>query len=233
MKGSKTELGFAQSFFGLARRMRRQKPRPQWTERLAGFANEEQERTSKDSELTLVENQAPKPPSIKDAVPVALRLEGPYFTTADPARYNTVVCIVAGTGVSGALAISGAFKEIERQSAAMIKVGGTYQRPVCSMGAPPPLVVSQEQGRAGSIMSVGNDRVWKRCIVIWSVREEHYIDLPEFQRMSSPSLLILFYLINIVNSNTKFQVRSPHPSHRQRSQTTLGRRLPRRDPEDG
>jgi hypothetical protein len=197
--------------------MRRQKPRPQWTERLAGFANEEQERTSKDSELTLVENQAPKPASTKDAVPVALRLEGPYFTTADPARYNTVVCIVAGTGVSGALAISGAFKEMERQSAAMIKVGETYQRPICSMGAPPPPVASQEQGRAGSIMSVGRSRIWIRCVVIWSVREEHYIDLPEFQRRSSPSLPILSYLMNIVNSNAKFQARSPHPSHRQRS----------------
>ena len=40
---------------------------------------------------------------------IGVRAEGQYFTPADPARYHTVVCIVAGTGISGALAIIGAF----------------------------------------------------------------------------------------------------------------------------
>lgn len=32
--------------------------------------------------------------------PISLRLEGLYFTPADPSRYQTVVCLVAGTGIS-------------------------------------------------------------------------------------------------------------------------------------
>jgi NAD(P)H-flavin reductase len=65
-----------------------------------------------------------------------MRLEGPYFTPANPERYETVICLVAGTGVSGALAIAAAF----------------------------------QAGRA--------DALWSRCVLIWTVRESDFVDLP-------------------------------------------------------
>ena len=87
---------------------------------------------------------------------VSLRLEGPYFTVADPSRYKTVICFVAGTGVSGAIAIVRAFLEQKRQQMAALQNGyewGANDRPETTS-------------------------IWKRCVVIWSVRAENYIDLP-------------------------------------------------------
>lgn len=79
---------------------------------------------------------------------VSLRLEGPYFTPADPAKHSVVVCLVAGTGVSGAIAIAAAFSA---QS--------------CS---PDPHL----------------NATWQRCVVVWSVRDCDYIELPFFQDTS-------------------------------------------------
>ena len=56
---------------------------------------------------TLADDCDPEKPD--QGVPISLRLEGPYFTPADPYRYNTTICLVAGSGVSGALAIGAAF----------------------------------------------------------------------------------------------------------------------------
>ncbi|KAI4119553.1 MAG: hypothetical protein LQ345_000550 [Seirophora villosa] len=82
---------------------------------------------------------------------LALRLEGPYFSPADPSKYHTVVCLVAGTGISGAMAIAGAFSALQerRQSAA-----------------------------SQPARSIPHGPVWRNCFVNWSVRENDYVDLP-------------------------------------------------------
>ena len=163
--------GFASSFFTALSKLRRREQGSQWTERLAEFASQDpvlQHSAFGEADASS-QNMPPVPFKI---VPISLRLEGPYFTTADPARYQTVVCIVAGTGISGALAISGAFKELERQSAAPLNGKTTNVRPRCSTGS--------ANTQAGSIVLSGTekDRIWTRCIVIWSVREDQYIALP-------------------------------------------------------
>ena len=95
---------------------------------------------------------------------VDLRLEGPYFSSAEPFRYGTVVCLVAGTGISGAIAIARAFIELRNSSEA---VGATLvDRPALfntvDDGEPPKLAC-------------------KRCVVVWSVRAEDYVELPFFK----------------------------------------------------
>lgn len=92
---------------------------------------------------------------------LALRLEGPYFSPADPSRYHTVVCLVAGTGVSGAMAIAGAFRAIHPERLA-------------TDAKPPSLTDSRA--------------VWRRCIIRWSVREEDYVDLPDLRQSSGVEL---------------------------------------------
>lgn len=110
--------------------------------------------------------------------PIGVRAEGPYFTPADPARYHTVVCIVAGTGISGALAIIAAFaaqmiRDAENAADMDICLPGT-----CSaVQDPAPVPVS---GR----------RMWERCVVVWSVREGDYIALPAL--MGKPYLTARF-----------------------------------------
>lgn len=87
---------------------------------------------------------------------VPFRLEGPYFTVADPSRYKTVICIVAGTGVSGAIAIARAFLEQKRQQAAVLQIGSEWE--------------ANDNPAATSI--------WERCVIIWSVRADAYMNLP-------------------------------------------------------
>ncbi|OQD90981.1 hypothetical protein PENANT_c001G00306 [Penicillium antarcticum] len=97
----------------------------QWTEKLANLADQRKSlsRSGEDSSV----NQSIGPPFIElanknlvssypsEELALSLRLEGPYFSEADPSRYRTVVCFVAGTGVSGAIAIARAFLEQKRQ----------------------------------------------------------------------------------------------------------------------
>lgn len=102
-------------------------------------------------------------------VALTLRLEGPYFAPAMPARYKTVVCFVAGTGISGALAIASCFRELEsqRESDECVRSGG-----VCGRSG------DCEIERMGSSSSTkSRSRVWKRCVVVWSVREDQFINL--------------------------------------------------------
>lgn len=173
--------GFASAFLATLSNLRKQKRSSQWTEKLAEIAF--QDAVAQDSALTIADASSQNMPPVPfKIVPISLRLEGPYFTIADPARYKTVVCIVAGTGISGALAIGGAFKELERQSAAFTETAETTgNRPRCTMGAD--VEISQVNTRAGSVVSSGNgkDHIWTRCIVIWSVREDQYIAMPGLQ----------------------------------------------------
>ncbi|KAL8776472.1 MAG: hypothetical protein Q9194_003127 [Teloschistes cf. exilis] len=82
---------------------------------------------------------------------LALRLEGPYFSPADPSRYHAVVCLVAGTGVSGAIAIAGAFRALQHSRVT---------------NEPAPSIHERLGPR------------WQTCTIAWSVRENDYTDLP-------------------------------------------------------
>ncbi|KAL9011945.1 MAG: hypothetical protein Q9173_003256 [Seirophora scorigena] len=116
----------------------------EWTGKLAGALDEkiiEQARAhSGGQELQL-----------DISLDLALRLEGPYFSPADPSKYHTVVCLVAGTGISGAIAIAGAFSALQER---------------CQSAASQPA------------RSIPHGPVWRNCFVNWSVRENEYVDLP-------------------------------------------------------
>ena len=75
-----------------------------WTTKLASLADEK-ERTDN---LIAREKLSQAEPAHID---LSLRLEGPYFTLAEPYHYDLNICLVAGTGISGALAIGAAFNK--------------------------------------------------------------------------------------------------------------------------
>ena len=117
----------------------------QWTARLAALVDEHRpdlKKQQSDADIDMEKSTVTFSPD-EIRIAVALRLEGPYFSPADPSRYDTVVCLVAGTGISGAIAIAAAFNH-----AAM------------SDDAESPT------------------RKWRRCIIIWSVKESDDIELP-------------------------------------------------------
>ena len=163
----------------------------QWTNRLASLADgpplqtlsnkskDVSTRLAADLEKTGISHKPEKTLSkIHEPINIALhlRLEGPYFTPAEPARYHTVVCLVAGTGVSGAIAVANAFREIERKAAERRNnpLFGQAQSSIHSGDE------SQDAGdRRASRVAVQNERVWMRCVVLWSVREDSYIPLPD------------------------------------------------------
>ena len=117
----------------------------QWTARLAALVDEHHSSSPKqqsDPDIDMEKSAVMfNPEEIR--IDVALRLEGPYFSPADPSRYNTVVCLVAGTGVSGAIAIAAAFNYAARNDTANIPA-----------------------------------RKWRRCTLLWSVKELDEIELP-------------------------------------------------------
>ncbi len=162
---------------------REAKASKEWTNKLASLVDQEPAGGSTPEEQL---NDPEKHPerSLSANTSTSLRLEGPYFTPANPTSYNTVICLVAGTGVSGAIAIAAAFSA---QFASVEPGKATPSRPqklerTCSTadrGAS-----CQMHARAGGI--------WKRCIVIWSVRESEYIKLPFFQ--DSPGLEVRSHL---------------------------------------
>lgn len=100
--------------------------------------------------IDLLPNPAQKSFPVID---VALRLEGPYFSPADPSRYHKVVCLVAGTGISGAIAIAGAFAESQRS-----RVQSTSEK-----------------------ASLPSTSPWQKCVVIWSVKSSDFVELPFFE----------------------------------------------------
>lgn len=99
---------------------------------------------------------------------------------AEPAKYKTVICLVAGTGISGAIAIAGAFKELKRQSVAYPNPGPSEIKSQSSEGSPNQANPVNDQVGCTSA-ETGKARIWTRCIIIWSVRETQYIALPELQ----------------------------------------------------
>jgi len=158
----------ALSFFS-----KRKKPKLQWTNRLAGLVDNPKPTsitapTSTSATPAEPKSEADSTPSehskTHPTVDVPLRLEGPYFTPVDPARYRTAICFVAGTGVSGAIAIANAFTELERERATQLKFPGDTAVDT----TPHPFEGQPTQ-------------TWQRCFVVWSVREEDYVDLPFLQ----------------------------------------------------
>ena len=131
----------------------------QWTQRLAGRV---------DRQLRHSPNSDPNPEAESFAaasqkfphIAVSLRLEGPYFSPADPSRYEKVICFVAGTGITGALAIATAFTERHRAAPGLLAVEKQQ------LIEPPP---------AGS-----RSLPWRRCIVVWSVRASEEVPLLPF-----------------------------------------------------
>ncbi|KAJ5117043.1 hypothetical protein N7456_001391 [Penicillium angulare] len=142
------------------------KPTIQWTDKLASIADGSKILLGSRDNSSI--DQPTSTPSIElhgeiesstcssQSVDVPLRLEGPYFTVADPSRYKTVICIVAGTGVSGAIAIARAFLEHRRQRMAALEIGSKWE----------------------ANGNLANKSKWERCVIIWSVRTEAYINLP-------------------------------------------------------
>jgi hypothetical protein len=134
----------------------------QWTNKLASLIDEEKSELEQDkriltgqSSTSLSENMT------RYEVGTTLRLEGPYFTPANPEAYKTVICFVAGTGLSGAIAIAAAFKAQRARPRKAIKSGTVVSGPTCAMESDTPMH-------------------WERCVVIWSVRENDHVDMPFF-----------------------------------------------------
>ncbi|MCJ1366582.1 hypothetical protein MMC16_005711 [Acarospora aff. strigata] len=158
--------GFATAF-GLFSKNKR--PGLQWTNRLASLVDEKQPSsstagpsTSKTYNQSDTDSASLKQDQTPRTVDVPLRLEGPYFTPVDPARYRNVICFVAGTGVSGAIAIANAFTELERERASNVQL-------------PDDMSVAKA---GNALVGPSAAEIWQKCAVIWSVRAEDYVDLP-------------------------------------------------------
>ena len=177
---------------------REEKSSKQWTNKLASLvedipATEKPEHKQQEGS----ESQPGHPiPSIHHT---SLRLEGPYFTPATPAFYNTVICLVAGTGISGAIAIAAAFSAqsaTARKPAIPIPTAlsaepETTDKPAAVIRPNMTTSTADEDGPS----SIHNPRIWKRCIILWSVREADYIQLPFFKEgEDNPGLEIRTHL---------------------------------------
>ncbi|KAI9843903.1 MAG: hypothetical protein M1837_006057 [Sclerophora amabilis] len=165
----------------------------QWTNKLAGLAD--QAKSGSDSTVgsgpgsVAHSDSSPstRTPSMvpfgdEDPYPmvdIPLRLEGPYFTPANPARYKTVICFVAGTGVSGAIAIAGAFTEMERERAA---------RQQSCLETKSDGVVTGTPGDSPST------RIWEKCVIVWTVRAEDYVELPYLKVNPASALEVRVHL---------------------------------------
>ena len=127
----------------------------QWTAKLASLADEQSPGPDRAPlNRTISDIQCGRPPT-EQSIGVSLRLEGPYFSPADPHRYNTVVCMVAGTGISGALAIAAAFNHTARR---------------------------EREAKMDEKSTIS--RRWLKCVIIWSVRVDDDIPLPFLEPMS-------------------------------------------------
>ncbi|KAK4623711.1 hypothetical protein CLAFUW4_05501 [Fulvia fulva] len=133
----------------------------QWTDKLARLIddqNDEPLSNEKAKEACSMSVIGEKDPDrvIKRDIDLDTRLEGPYFTAVSPEQYNTVVCLVAGTGLSGAIAIAADFRASRTPG-------------VLSCGA---------RKSQNAISNVESGKRWQRCFVIWSMREDDYVGIP-------------------------------------------------------
>jgi len=153
------------SFTSTTGHVQEERKSKQWTNKLAGLVEEVSADVASTSEK-IEDSEGQTKQRSSSLIYTSLRLEGPYFTPVNPASYDTVICLVAGTGITGAIAIAAAF------SAQIPPVGSGQKRG--QIGGP------GDDGVSSQIAS-NNARLWKRCIVVWSVRESDYIKLPFFQ----------------------------------------------------
>ena len=142
----------------------------QWTNKLADLIEEVTTELSPPSE-NIEESDLQRQRSSAQ-YQTTLRLEGPYFTPANPASYDTVICLVAGTGVSGAIAIAAAFRQQSMME--LLEPETTMFGDEKIHGAP----LERNFTISSYLAPSGAARVWKRCVVVWSVREADFIDLP-------------------------------------------------------
>lgn len=156
----KTRLRALRSYVGLARKKEKPVQDTQWTNKLADLVHQDDQPTEtaveSRSKGNAVQSNSRAMTSLDDSPPkidISLRLEGPYFSPAYPSSYSTVVCLVAGTGISGAIAVAGAFTEVQR-----LRAAAKDEDTCCASGATTVL--------------------WQRCIIIWTVRSEDWIELP-------------------------------------------------------
>lgn len=125
----------------------------EWTEKVAAFVDRRFSNSNivrRGSAGTIISVLYPR-------VDIALRVEGPYFSPANPSRYDKVICFVAGTGISGAIAIAKAFIENSKTSG---------KSPTESSNSSP-----QDTPRSP----------WRKCVVVWSVRDTDFVELPFFE----------------------------------------------------
>ncbi|KAL8671804.1 MAG: hypothetical protein Q9168_003710 [Polycauliona sp. 1 TL-2023] len=128
----------------------------QWTEKIASSLDHEIDQRSHACGES-------KEQTLHASVDLALRLEGPYFSPADPSHYHTAVCLVAGTGISGAIAIASAFAALQTPGST-----AALENPKTDSSKP----------------------VWQRCIIVWSVRETDYVDLQPLMPTSNAELRV-------------------------------------------
>ncbi|KAL8805217.1 MAG: hypothetical protein Q9182_002092 [Xanthomendoza sp. 2 TL-2023] len=138
---------------------RRPRKTVQWTEKVASSFDEGvNERRHRSTKIQGDER------NLNTSIDIALRLEGPYFSPADPSRYHTVVCLVAGTGISGALAIAGAFSALQN---------------------------SRTTAKSKLSSSIPHESPWRRCVIVWSVREMDFVELPPWDSHTNVEIQIL------------------------------------------
>lgn len=162
---------------------REEKASKEWTNKLASLVDEGSPGVPPPKEL-LNDPEKHVERRLSAHFNTSLRLEGPYFTPANPTSYNTVICLVAGTGVSGAIAIAAAFSA---QSSGIESGDVAPSEPRTSERTNS----ATEQGTSCQLPA-REGRIWRRCIIIWSVRESDFIELPFFQE--SPGLEVRSHL---------------------------------------
>ena len=179
---------------------REEKSSKQWTNKLASLVEDfsPTDKAKHEQELGS-EGQTGHP--ISSTHHTSLRLEGPYFTPANPGFYKTVICLVAGTGISGAIAIAAAFSaqsatECE-QAIALLPALSAEPTPKAETTMKTAAVVSPNKTTSTvdeNRPPFRNHRTWNRCIIIWNVREADYIQLPFFKESETPGLEIRTHL---------------------------------------
>lgn len=185
---------------------REEKSSKQWTNKLASLV-EDVPSTNKPEHEQQQQGSGGRP--ISHPIPpthhTSLRLEGPYFTPANPHLYSTVICLVAGTGISGAIAIAAAFNAqscsqaipVPTTAAPKIEADATEKPTTTAMVLPtssPVIENKSDEAEPSSQVPFHTQRRWKRCIIVWSVREADYIKLPFLNEAETPGLEIRTHL---------------------------------------
>ena len=161
---SKASPSFASTEKSSERRSKRE-----WTNKLADLVDEATIDLSPPSEK--IDGADLQRQRLSAQYQTSLRLEGPYFTPANPASYDTVICLVAGTGVSGAIAIAAAFRQQPMMEGLEPEVTMFGQEKIHGVPLERNFTIS-------SYLAPSKGGIWKRCVIVWSVREAEFIDLP-------------------------------------------------------